>query len=87
MVGLAPPRGRPPNGVEAAVGAVRDGVPRGQCLLVVAHCHLGLGTLDRRTGDAAKATDHLTTAATMYGEMGMTFWLEKADAELGGVAR
>jgi hypothetical protein len=29
----------------------------------------------------------LTAAATMYREMGMTFWLEKADAELGGVER
>ena len=54
---------------------------------LVAHCHLGLGTLYRRTGDAAKAQEHLTTATTMYREMGMTFWLEKADAELGGVER
>ena len=52
---------------------------------LVAHCHLGLGTLYRRTGDHAKAQEHLTTATTMYREMGMTFWLEKADAELGGV--
>ena len=49
---------------------------------LVAHCHLGLGTLYRRTGDDAKAQEHLTTATTMYREMGMTFWLEKADAEL-----
>ena len=46
------------------------------------HCHLGLGTLYRRTGDQAKARDHLTTAATMYREMGMTFWLAKAEAPL-----
>ena len=54
---------------------------------LVAHCYLGLGTLYRRTGDDAKAAEHLTTAATMYREMGMTFWLEKADAEVGGVER
>ena len=54
---------------------------------LVAHCHLGLGTLYRRTGDQAKAKEHLTTATTMYREMDMTFWLEKADAELGGVER
>ncbi len=54
---------------------------------LVAHCHLGLGKLYRRTGDGAKAQEHLTTAATMYREMGMTFWLEKADAELGGGQR
>jgi tetratricopeptide (TPR) repeat protein len=52
---------------------------------LVAHCHLGLGKLYRRTGDRAKAEEHLTTASTMYHEMGMTFWLEKAEAELGGV--
>jgi class 3 adenylate cyclase/tetratricopeptide (TPR) repeat protein len=52
---------------------------------LIAHCHLGLGKLYRRTGDDAKAQEHLTTAATMYREMGMTFWLEKADAELGGI--
>jgi tetratricopeptide (TPR) repeat protein len=49
---------------------------------LVAHCHLGLGTLYRRTGDKAKARVHLTTATTMYREMGMTFWLEKAQAAL-----
>ena len=52
---------------------------------LVAHCHLGLGKLYRRTGDHAKAQEHLTTATTMYREMDMGFWLEKADAELGGV--
>ena len=45
-------------------------------------CHLGLGTLYWRTGDGAKAQEHLTTATTMYREMGMGFWLEKAEAEI-----
>ena len=54
---------------------------------LVAHCHLGLGKLYRRTGDEAKAKEHLTTAATLYREMGMSFWLEKADAELRGIDR
>jgi tetratricopeptide (TPR) repeat protein len=54
---------------------------------LVADCHLGLAKLYRRTGDAAKGLEHLTTAATMYREMGMSFWLEKADAELRGVQR
>ena len=31
---------------------------------LVAHCHLGLGKLYRRTGDGAKAEEHLTTAAS-----------------------
>jgi hypothetical protein len=60
--------------------------PRGMRPLV-AHCHLGLGKLYRRTEDGAKAEEHLATAATMYREMGMTFWLEKADAELRGGER
>jgi tetratricopeptide (TPR) repeat protein len=55
--------------------------PRGMRPLV-GHCHLGLGQLYRRTGDRVKAQDHLTTAATMYREMDMSFWLEKAEAEL-----
>jgi tetratricopeptide (TPR) repeat protein len=49
---------------------------------LAAHCHLGLGKLYRRMGDAVKAQEHLTTASTMYREMGMTFWLEKAEAAL-----
>jgi class 3 adenylate cyclase/tetratricopeptide (TPR) repeat protein len=52
-----------------------------------AHCHLGLGTLARRTGKLERAREHLTTATSLYREMGMTFWLEQADAERGGVGR
>jgi tetratricopeptide (TPR) repeat protein len=54
--------------------------PRGMRPLV-AHCHLGLGKLSRRTGKREQARDHLTTAATMYREMDMRFWLEQAEAE------
>jgi class 3 adenylate cyclase/tetratricopeptide (TPR) repeat protein len=57
--------------------------PRGMRPLV-AHCHLGLGTLYRRTGNRATAEEHLTTATTMYREMAMAFWLEKAEATLEG---
>ena len=46
-----------------------------------AHCHLGLGKLYRRTGKREQAQEQLTTASTMYREMGMTYWLEQADAE------
>jgi tetratricopeptide (TPR) repeat protein len=51
---------------------------------LVAHCHLGLGTLYRRTGNRVKAMEHLTTAAMMYREMDMGFWLEKAEAASAG---
>jgi hypothetical protein len=49
---------------------------------LVAHCHLGLGKLYRRTSHRQQAQEHLTTATTMYREMRMTYWLEKAEAEL-----
>ena len=48
---------------------------------LVAHCHLGLGNLYRRTGTREQATEHLTTATTMYCEMGMTYWLARTEAE------
>jgi hypothetical protein len=47
---------------------------------LVAHCHLGLGQLHRRQGDPAKADANLATAAAMYREMAMTFWLTEAEA-------
>jgi len=50
---------------------------------LVAHCHLGLGKLYRGTGQRQEAQAHLATAATMYREMDMPFWLEQAEAELG----
>jgi hypothetical protein len=49
---------------------------------LVAHCHLGLGQLSRRMDKRVEAREHLTTAATMYREMDMRFWLEQAEAEL-----
>jgi hypothetical protein len=49
---------------------------------LVAHCHLGLGKLYRRTGQREQAREHLTTATTMYSEIDMMFWLEQAGPEL-----
>ena len=51
-------------------------------LPLVAHCHHGLGKLYRCTGEREQAHERLTTATTMYREMGMTFWLEKAEAQV-----
>jgi hypothetical protein len=51
---------------------------------LVAHCHVDLGALHRRTGKRDGALEHLTTATTMYREMDMRFWLEKAETELRG---
>ncbi len=49
---------------------------------LLGHCHLGLGTLHRRTGKLEQAREHLNTAATLYREMAMCFRLEKAEAEV-----
>jgi hypothetical protein len=49
---------------------------------LVAHCHLGLGKLYRRTGKQQQAQEHLATAASIYREMGMLFWLEQAETEM-----
>jgi tetratricopeptide (TPR) repeat protein len=49
---------------------------------LVTHCHLGLGRLYRLLGKREQARGHLITATTMYGEMGMQFWPEQAEAEM-----
>jgi hypothetical protein len=50
---------------------------------LAAHCNLGLGKLSRRTGKRPEqAREYLTTATTMYREMGMTYWLGQAATEL-----
>jgi hypothetical protein len=48
----------------------------------MAHCHLGLGELYQRTGKREQTRTHPTTAATMYHEMGMTYWLEQLESEM-----
>ncbi len=40
-----------------------------------ARCHLGLGRLYRRFGEAGVAEHHLTAASRLFEAMGMTFWL------------
>jgi tetratricopeptide (TPR) repeat protein len=51
---------------------------------LVAHCHLELGTLYGRAGDGARTREHLTSAARMYRDMDMGFWLAQAEAALAG---
>jgi tetratricopeptide (TPR) repeat protein len=53
---------------------------------LAAHCHLGLGTLHRRTGQREHAREHLATATTLYRELGLTLWLGQAEASLGEVS-
>jgi class 3 adenylate cyclase/tetratricopeptide (TPR) repeat protein len=51
-----------------------------------AHCHLGLGRLRRRMGHGEQAREHLATAATLYRDMDVRFWLQEAEAELTALA-
>ena len=53
---------------------------------LVAHCHLGLGKIYQRTGQREQAQKHFTTATTMYREMGLTYWLDRATTELKELA-
>ena len=48
---------------------------------LIARCNLGRGRLYRRTSNPQQAQEHLAIATTIYREMAMRFWLEKADAE------
>ncbi|MBI3455276.1 MAG: AAA family ATPase [Candidatus Rokubacteria bacterium] len=54
---------------------------------LLTHCHLGLGTLYRRTGELPKALEHLGAAAPMYRDMDMGVWLKKAEEQLEQVRR
>ncbi len=54
--------------------------------LLEAHCHLGLGKLYGRIGYPEQGQEHFTTAATMYHDLGMQSWLEKAEAETKALA-
>jgi class 3 adenylate cyclase/tetratricopeptide (TPR) repeat protein len=47
---------------------------------LVAHCHLSLGALG--TGGREKRKEHLGVARTLYREMDMPFWLEKAEVAI-----
>jgi class 3 adenylate cyclase/tetratricopeptide (TPR) repeat protein len=50
---------------------------------LVAHCHLGLGTLFRRIGKRKQAQEHLATTIDMYHEMKIGHWMEQAEEERG----
>jgi tetratricopeptide (TPR) repeat protein len=52
---------------------------------LVAHCHLGLGTLYAKTGRPEQARAELSAAVELYRAMEMTFWLPQAEAALAQV--
>ncbi|MGH8068267.1 MAG: AAA family ATPase [Candidatus Entotheonellia bacterium] len=49
---------------------------------LLAHCHLGLGSLYTRIGRPEHAQAEISTAIGLYRAMEMTFWLPQAEAEL-----
>jgi hypothetical protein len=49
---------------------------------LVAHCHLGLGTLYVNLGRPEQARPELTAAIELYRAMDMTFWLPRTEAAL-----
>ena len=56
----------------------------GMCPLL-AHCHLGLGTLYVATGQQEQARTALSAALALYRAMDMTFWLPQAEAALAQI--
>ena len=52
---------------------------------LVAHCHLGLGTLYAKTGQREQARTELSAAIALYRAMDMTFWLPQTEAALAQV--
>ena len=49
---------------------------------LLAHCHLGLGTLYAKHGRREEAHVELSAAIALYRAMEMTFWLPPAEAAL-----
>ena len=52
---------------------------------LVAHCHLGLGTLYSRVGRLEEARTALATAIHMYRTLEMSLWLPQAEATLAQI--
>jgi len=52
---------------------------------LLAHCYLGLGTLDAKIGRRKQADAELSTAIELYRAMNMTFWLPQAEAALASL--
>jgi tetratricopeptide (TPR) repeat protein len=53
---------------------------------LLAHCHLGLGTLYSKVSRREEARAELAAAIDLFRAMEMTFWLPRAEAELANAA-
>jgi hypothetical protein len=54
---------------------------------LLAHCHLGLGSLYAKTGRPEPARAALAAAIALYRAMDMTFWLPQAEAMLAHIEK
>ena len=78
-----------PPEVEAAEGHYRQAMAlAGELGMrpLVAHCHLGLGSLYSKIGRREQAGSELAAAIDLYRSMEIAFWLPKAEAALAKVA-
>jgi tetratricopeptide (TPR) repeat protein len=74
--------------VDPAVGHYRQALTLAEELgmrPLVAHCHLGLGTLYAKIDCPEPARAELSAAIELYRAMDMTFWLPQAEATLAQV--
>ena len=53
---------------------------------LVAHCHFELGKLFRKSDRPEDSREHLVAATTLYREMDMRAWLDRAEAEMRQLA-
>jgi hypothetical protein len=68
----------------------RQGLPLAEELgmrPLLAHCHLGPGTLYAMTGQREQARTTVAAAIELYRAMDMTFWLPQAEAVLAQVEK
>jgi tetratricopeptide (TPR) repeat protein len=53
---------------------------------LIAHCHLGLGKIYQRTGEAEYAIEHLAAARTMYRELDMGSWFDPGEVGVSNLS-
>jgi tetratricopeptide (TPR) repeat protein len=81
---------RDPPEVEEADASYRQALPLAEELgmrPLVAHCHLGLGTLSLKLGRRDQARADLSQALELFRAMQMTFWLPTVEAALAQVVK
>ena len=60
--------------------ALERAEPRGMRPLI-AHCHLGIGRVNRGLGRRRTADKHLARASALYRDMGLSYWLDRPEAQ------